>query len=210
MDSYTGIFNAYQRAFEETGVKFPGTGFVKSVIGAPLTAAFEGAPGMDASVIPRAVGFYRAYYQQRGMHEVSVYEGMEDTLRALREAGCFLGVATLKRESFARRMLEEQGLLPYFHAVCGMDPGDRLTKADLIRRCVRQAGFDRRETILVGDSAFDAEGARQAGVAFLAVTYGYGFSAQRLPSPDEAAMTADSPREILTRLRPAEPSPAPG
>ena len=71
-------------------------------------------------------------------------------------------------------MLEELELLSYFDAVCGADADGRLAKADLIQMGMDRAGARPQQTVLVGDSLYDAEGARQAGVAFLAVTYGLG------------------------------------
>ena len=41
-----------------------------------------------------------------------------------------------------------------------MDADDRLTKSDLIRRGMQHAGAAGSETVLVGDSEFDAIGAR--------------------------------------------------
>ena len=60
-----------------------------------------------------------------------------------------------------------------------MDENDTLTKVDLIRCCMRTAKVSRKETILVGDSMFDAASAQEAGVAFLAVTYGLDFKIAR-------------------------------
>lgn len=109
---------------------------------------------MDRVVAEQAAACYRTYYANQGKHQVRVYDGMEETLRRLKEAGCFLGVATLKNETFAKEMLDALGILSYFDIVCGMDASDRLTKADLIRRCMQAAkirkkgnNFGRRQCI---------------------------------------------------------------
>ena len=121
VDSYQGIFHAYRRTMEQMGRTFGGDDFVRRAIGAPLLWVFESLCGMDRAQAERAAAVYRAYYADRGKHEARVYDGMEETLGRLKAAGCFLGAATLKKERFAREMLEEQGILPCFDAVCGMD-----------------------------------------------------------------------------------------
>ena len=57
-------------------------------------------------------------------------------------------------------MLEELELLFYFDAVCGADADGRLAKADLIQMGMDRAGARPQQTVLVGDSLYDAEGAR--------------------------------------------------
>lgn len=200
VDSYPGIFNAYRHALEGLGEAFPGDRLVRRAIGAPLPLVFEEMCGLDADRTRQAVALFRAYYAEKGMHEAQAYPGMGEALQRLKGAGCFLGTATLKKEAFARAMLEECGLLPYFDAVCGTDERDSFTKAALIHRCCLSAGAAKADTVLVGDSSYDAEGAREAGVAFLAVTYGFGF-----PTPDSLAvhgvsMAAASPEEAADRL----------
>ena len=196
VNSYEGIFNAYQWVSERMGVEFGGAATVYQAIGSPLPYAFQQFWDMNPAQIPRAVAYYRDYYARKGKDQAEVYEGMEGTLRQLREAGYFLGVATLKREIFAEDMLRRQGLLPYFDVVCGMDEGDSATKSDLIKRCMRYANVSGDETVLVGDSAYDAVGAAQAGVTFLAVTYGFGFQDREAAIEAGAAMTAETAEEI--------------
>ncbi len=196
VDSYEGIFNAYQWASERMGVEFGGATVVRQAIGSPLPYAFQQFWNMNSAQVPRAVAFYRDYYARKGMYQAEVYEGMEDALKRLKEAGYFLGIATLKNESFAKDMLQGQGLLPYFDVVCGMDAGDCATKSDLIQRCMRLANVSSGETVLVGDSAYDAVGAAEAGVDFLAVTYGFGFQNREAAREAGAAMTAETAEEI--------------
>lgn len=200
VDSYEGIFNAYRWTMGQMGRPFLGDAFVRRAIGAPLPWVFEELGGMDRKETARAVHHYRAYYADRGRHELRVYDGMEEALRRLKAAGRFLGVATLKKEAFARDILEECGLLPFFDAVYGMDEGDTLTKAALIDKCRRDADAAPGETVLVGDTPFDAQGAAEAGTAFLAVTYGFGFRDAAAARSGGAAMTAASPQEAAGLL----------
>lgn len=200
VNSYEGIAAAYRWTFAQMGKPFPGGDFVQKAIGAPLHAVFAQLCGWKEEEAGRAVCCYRDYYEREGKKCFTVYDGMEETLRGLRAQGCFLGIATLKKESFARDILKQANLLPWFHAVCGTDRQDRFTKADLIERGRWAAGVSREETVLVGDSIFDLEGAEEAGVAFLAVTYGFGFRTPQSRRALSPRWTAHTPGEILKRL----------
>ena len=200
VNSYAGIYHAYRYAFETLGLPFGGETFVRRAIGAPLPLVFSQFASLQADAVPRAVELYRAYYARRGKHEAEVYSGMAQVLRQLREDGSFLGVATLKKEDFAREMLEGCGILSCFDTVCGMDAADSLTKADLLRRGMQRAGAAPDDTVLVGDSEFDVTGAKEAGVGFLAVTYGFGFHEPDALERYGINRWADTPQEIPQRL----------
>ena len=167
----------------------------------PLPEVFERLCGFRPEQTRMAVRYYRQYYDEKGKHEAFAYAGIADTLCRLKAAGYFLGTATLKKEAFALEMLEELELLPYFDAVCGADADGRLAKADLIQMGMGRAGARPQQTVLVGDSLYDAKGARQAGVAFLAVTYGFGFrSAEEARQEPGVSMVARNPEEIARLL----------
>lgn len=197
VNSFEGIYHAYETAFKETGTPFPGASFVRRAIGAPLPLAFSQLAGLDKDKIPKAVACYRRYYREKGMREAYVYEGMKETLQKLKERGCFLGTATLKKEEFARKMLDDLGLLSCFDAVCGADATDSVTKAGLILRAVKLARVKKEDTILAGDTPYDAQGAREAGVDFLAVTYGFGYGKEEKGKIPGAVGTAGNAAEIL-------------
>lgn len=50
-----------------------------------------------------------------------------------------------------------------------------MTKSELLDSCIDKLGISKSETVLIGDSKYDAIGAMQSGIAFIAVTYGFGF-----------------------------------
>ncbi|MGI5894059.1 MAG: HAD family hydrolase [Candidatus Merdivicinus sp.] len=199
VDSYQGIFESYRWTMQRMNREFGGDAFVQRAIGAPLIWVFRELCDMSFSEAEQAAACYREYYAAKGKHQIRVYDGMKETLLQLQKADCRLGVATLKSEQFAKEILAEQGLLHIFDTVCGMDTGDHFSKADLIQRCIRILGSRREETILVGDSAFDAEGARETGIAFLAVTYGFGFRS-RIEAAEFSEIIADTTGKIFEKI----------
>lgn len=195
-DSSQGIIHGYQYAFRKLAKKFPGNSLVQKAIGAPLPFALEKILGIRKEEIPSAIQFYRAYYQKTGKKEVRLYPGIEKCLNKLKSSELFLAVATLKREDFAIEILKELKIAHYFDFICGMDEKDRLTKKDLIWMCLDRFGCSFQEAVLVGDSSYDAKGAALAGIAFLPVTYGFGYHTPKgLPIPPFLGW-AESPDQI--------------
>lgn len=200
INSYEGIYRAYQYTFEKLDLKFPGKQFVQKAIGAPLPYAFEHLCGMDPKLAAYAIFHYRTYYADTGKHQAFVYDGIQKTLDTLQKKGCFLGVVTLKREDFAIDILKEMDLFSYFDLICGIDTGSRLSKADLIQKCLCKAGLDREKTLLVGDSIFDSAGAEKTGIDFMAVTYGFGFTNSESLLDKKIKMIVTSAHDIASKI----------
>lgn len=198
VNTYQGIYNSYKYAFEKLQLSFPGEKLVGKVIGAPLFSVFKDVLNFSEEKASKATEYYRQYYSENGRKEVSVYEGMEDTLKELKKSGCILGVATLKREDFAIEILNDLNLSKYFDIVCGIDKNDKLTKAQLIERCICLNQGTKEQTILVGDSEYDAEGAKEARVDFCAVLYGFGFNEAKSLKNKQISMIAENPSEIFS------------
>lgn len=52
---------------------------------------------------------------------------------------------------------------------------ESLTKSDIINLVLEDLSVEPENAVLIGDSAYDAIGARQSGVDFIGVEYGFGF-----------------------------------
>lgn len=170
-------------------------------VGPPLEDTFRGMCAVPEELVYRAMELYRDYYDKVGQKASSLFDGVTDMLSALRESGKKLAICTSKNETVAEGVAEVLGLTPYVDAVCGSTlDGSRKNKADLIPYTLKTLGCtDRAEAVMVGDTHFDAKGARLAGVDFLGVTYGYG-SVEGMAQYGAVGF-ADSPEELLNALR---------
>ena len=162
-------------------------------IGPPLTASFKKHYGLDDAATAEAIRLFREHYREGAVFLARPYDGIFELCRLLKARGIRMAVATNKLESMARLLLSRFGFDAYCDPICGADPDGKLTKADLIRKCMSAAGSAPEETTLIGDTIFDAEGAAAAGVHFLAVTYGFGFRSPEDAAPYADAGTASSP-----------------
>lgn len=124
---------------------------------------------------------------------------MEETLGRLKAAGCFLGAATLKKERFAREMLEERASCPALTRCAAWTKKTGSPRRLSGAACGPQRQ-NRRKRFWWGTAALTPAGAEEAGIAFLAVTYGFGFHDRERPKELGAVLVADTAGEIAALL----------
>ena len=192
-DTSPGIIRCHQYAHRMMGRSEPEETILREVIGGPLLETYCGRFGFSEEDARRAVAFYRQRYAEKGIYEAVLYPGMKGTLKALREQGLLLGIATLKAERFAKEIVGYLGISDCFDAIFGMDERDQRSKSELIRLCMETLSVSRRETVLIGDSIHDWKGTREAQVDFIGVTYGFGLQKGARP---EGIILCHSPAEL--------------
>ncbi len=102
------------------------------------------------------------------------FPGVIEGLRMLQADGLRLAICTNKPSGLAERILESLGLAPFFDCVIGGDScaNPKPHPAPLFA-CVDTLGVSPERTVYIGDSQIDVQAARAAGIAVIAVTYGY-------------------------------------
>jgi phosphoglycolate phosphatase len=102
------------------------------------------------------------------------FPGVEAALDVLASGGCRLAVCTNKLEWLSLKLLGALGLADRFAAICGADTfGVQKPDAAILRGTVARAGGDTDAAIMVGDAITDIAVARAAGIAVVAVDFGY-------------------------------------
>jgi len=174
-DTSEGIKESHKFTNIVMGKEILDESVLDNIIGGPLSKTYQEKFGYSENDTRKAIRIYRKYYAEIGYKKSELYSGMIDCLSSLRESNYLLAVATLKAENLAKKLLKYLRSDYFFDLIYGMDNYDTRTKKDLIEMCMDKLQIDRENTILIGDSKYDAEGAEQAGIDFIGVTYGFGF-----------------------------------
>jgi len=190
-DSAPGIMNAVHHALEKAHLPIPDPATLNRFIGPPLIDSFQRYCDLSHERAEHVLADYRAYYTERGLFENSVYPGVVAMLERHVAAGITCLVATAKPETFARRIVDHFGLLPYFAGVYGATLGEgRNTKEAVVAQALAQTGSVGR-AVMIGDRVHDVNGARANGLPCIGVLWGYGNAAELaganrlVRSPDE-------------------------
>jgi phosphoglycolate phosphatase len=145
--------------------------------------------GVDPTTIRKN---FREYYLGHIAVYSAPYPGVEDTLQRLKDFK--KAVVSNKLEVFTIKTLKQLSLLQYFDLVVGGDTGpERKPSPQAILSVLSKLGVSPDETLMVGDTSFDMEAGRGAGVKTAAVTYGYGSSG----FADGADFTMDTFPELI-------------
>ena len=109
-----------------------------------------------------------------------------------------MAVATYKRHDYAMKILEHFHISDYCDSMNGADNENVLTKADIVVKCMEECGVtDRSKVVLIGDSEYDAIGAKGVGIDFIGVTYGFGFKTKDDVNQYDNVAAVDSVMELI-------------
>lgn len=173
----------------------------KSFIGPPLVNSFIREFNLNENEAKKAVGIYRERYRIKGLYEAKQYTNIKSILKSLTDKGYKTAVATLKRDDLANEIIRHFNLSQYFDLIKGIDEHDTYSKADIILMCLKEIKEnDLSKVVLIGDSSYDAEGAAEVGIDFIAVTYGFGYKNKQEANQNKNVFVAESVDNIREYL----------
>jgi phosphoglycolate phosphatase len=150
---------------------------------------------MDEATATKAIENYvYGYSQLGGYKKFAIYEGIEDLVKRLNGKGVKVSIVSAKPLPQLNKVVEFSGLMPYLDKVVGPNGEGKKDsdKSELIK--IAKNGSN---CVMVGDSTYDIQSAKKAGVKSVAVTYGFGFSKNDDTGADYTVDTVEKLRRIL-------------
>jgi len=199
--SEPGICGTLKLAIAQAGLAVPSDEALRTAIGPPFTIGLPEI-GIPLDLVDDVTIAYRAIYEDTGLFDTTMYDGITELLDELADDGRTLCLATSKPETSARRVIEHFGLADRFKVI-GAASDDYLlhTKADVIASVLDRLGLvGGDEIVMVGDRRFDVEGAAAHGVDTIGALWGYG-SSDELQTAGAWAI-ADHPNEVMRLVGP--------
>ena len=170
---------------------------------------------VDAELQAQTYAFFLDFYRAHKLDFTYAYEGVLDSLHALRELHIAdvdapspartMAVLTNKPVRPARGICEGLGLAGYFLHIYGGDSFP-LKKPDPLglRTLMSEVGATPTETAMIGDSLVDVQTARNAGVWSIGCTFGFGNDTLTAAPPEsQPDILVDSPLDWASALSPA-------
>jgi phosphoglycolate phosphatase len=201
-DGQAAVCAAMERAFGACGIAAPPSHQVRRIVGLSLPVAMRHlAPDEPASAHARLVDAYKqAFFDARTRGQVSepLFDGVPELLRALHAGGWRLGVATGKSDRGLHGCLTLHGVRDLFATLQTADRHPSKPHPAMIEAAMAEAGASPRDTVMIGDTTYDIEMARAAGVRALGVAWGYHAPGELLAAGAEAvAATAAELQEMI-------------
>ena len=180
----------------------------RTVLGRDFTdaelLANVGGPGLEAQMAAFAptqtaelVRVYREHNEP--LHDTLLgFDGVELTLETLRERGHRLGIVTAKRRSTVDLAFARLPLAHLFEVVVGGDETQRhKPDPEPLQLALARLEADPGEAAYVGDSPYDMQAARAAGLYAIGVTWGGIHDRSALGDAD---VVVDNAEELLDVL----------
>jgi len=173
MDSEAKIVRCMQAAAVDVDIPDPGAAAIRDIIGLGLNEAMqvlfpEQAPARRTELVER----YRRHFLELDTTGMPLFPGVAQGLAQLTQQGYLLAVATGKARRGLDRVLDDTGLRHLFASSRCADEAFSKPHPQMLEDILDQTGVDAGRALMVGDTVYDMEMARNAKVAGLAVSYG--------------------------------------
>ncbi len=178
VDSQAEIMAAMALAFQSEGLSLPDRATVLSIVGLSLAEAFAVlCPDADEMQRDRLVEAYKGAFMQlrtENQEMGPLFPGAMNALDVLRgQDHTLLAVATGKSRRGLDKVLERHGLTGVFHSEQVADHHPSKPNPSMILTALNETGVLQQNAVMLGDTTYDMDMARAAGIKKIGVTWGY-------------------------------------
>lgn len=202
VDGQAAVCEAMEAAFAEAGLAPPQRPAIRRIVGLSLPQAMRAlAPDADPLRQVAAVDAYKAAFRgarESGRVEEPLFDGIADLLRELAADGWALAVATGKSDRGLASCLAAHGIADLFGSLQTADRHPSKPHPAMLEAALDEVGAAPHEAVMIGDTSFDIDMARAAGVRAVGVAWGYHSADELLDAGADAV--ADDPRHLKDLL----------
>ena len=170
VDSAHEIHLAAAAICQKHGLSIPTEAYIRRMTGSPPRLFFLDHDCSEENAEGLVVEF-RSHLAVSAGDPKYVFPTVIPLLQSLEDKGIRISLATTKPTDLATILLQRYGLAPYFSHIQGTDPPlKHKPHPDIVNACIAKSsvGF----SVMVGDTIFDVEAARNAAIDSIAVATG--------------------------------------
>ncbi|MBU0744552.1 MAG: HAD-IIIA family hydrolase [Gammaproteobacteria bacterium] len=170
VDSEKLVVDAIQKIAGDFGHKVPSTDKVRQNFGKNLEGMLEPFfPKEKHAHLTEA--FYNHFKEERLI--TNFFEDAIDTLTHLKQEGFTLAIATNRPRADLNKALTAANIWHLFATTRCPEDGELKPHPSMLLTLLEELQHDPKNTLMIGDSAFDMQFAQNAGVDALAACYGH-------------------------------------
>ncbi len=178
IDSQHAIFGSMSQAFGTLGLPAPSRAEVLGIVGLSLPEALAVLAPKESDVVRRElIDTYKNGFvgvRARPDHQETLYDGISAVVTALAaHSDTVLGIATGKSKRGVARLIAQEGWEGHFMTIQTADDHPSKPHPSMILQAMAETGAAPHEAVMVGDTTYDMEMARNAGVGAIGVSWGY-------------------------------------
>lgn len=158
-----------------------------------------GIPGYDAleqMKVDRIDEIFHLWgdLEQKFAYTLKLFDGITPTLSQLKKEKVKLGIITSRTREEFQSAFSPLGLNSYFeHIICAEDSAEHKPNAGPMLKYLELTQADKKEVLYIGDSVYDCDCAKGAGVDFALALWGC-----RVPEKISPVYALKQPQDILS------------
>lgn len=175
-DSQDLIVAAMAGAFAAVDLPCPDRGAVLAIVGLSLPVAMARLmPDQPAEVQARLVDAYKATFMtERSRKLAPLFDGVGVLIAALSaDPDVMLGIATGKSRKGLRLLLQGHSMEAVFATQQVADDHPSKPHPSMLFAAMAETGVSPERAVMIGDTTYDVEMGRAAGIATIGVSWGY-------------------------------------
>ena len=187
MDSGQKITRCFQSTARDMGLHPPEGGRISQYIGLSLQESWQRLyPEISGQTVRSLVERYRDYWIDLDSTPMPLFPGVQSDLECLNRAGFWLAVATGNSRAGLQSAIGESGLGQHFIYTRCADESRSKPHPQMLLDILAFTGLESSDAIMVGDTLFDLEMAKNVGMDALPVSYGHHARSQLMEFDDGA------------------------
>ncbi len=196
VDSKKDITSTLNRSFEYFGLPPLSEELVASHVGTGIK------PLIDMNVPTQSLKEFQSFFDKTYIENIAantqLYEGWLDFFNST--LAIEKVILSNKLQKFCDPLVSALGLRKYLSNVYGRDAFRKCKPSGFpIIEILKLLGYQKNESLMVGDTVTDILSAKDAGIASCAVNFGYGDIADLIKLAPE--VTIENPRDLLTYFK---------
>ena len=175
-DTKSLIVSTMQQTLSVLGLPARSDEACASMIGLPLRQTFTDLIPMDDETADLCDKTYRELFMQNNKPGiVKLFPNVKETIAELYAMGIIINVASSRGRDTLVSFLDEMGLMMYISKVVSSQDVEQAKPApDMVYVIMEHSEAEKEDVLMVGDTVFDIDMGKNAGVKTCGVTYGNG------------------------------------
>lgn len=173
MDSVAHIVSSLHLSIQDLALPAKTDEQLKDIIGLGLREALHALyPEGSDDDLTALTQRYREYFFDPASDKSELFGGARELIHELQAEGYLLAVATGKGRNGLDKVLSETGMAEYFPVTRCADETQSKPHPQMLLEIMDYYGVNASETIMIGDTEYDLQMAKNAVAGSIGVTYG--------------------------------------
>ena len=176
-DTQDTIISGIKYSLKKYNIKIPNNNILRGYIGRALIPVYqEITQSKNKELIDKLIEAYRDWYfkvQSSNNLKDSIFPNVFKTIKFLYDSGYILGIATNKSRLGLIEGLKKNNLIKFFSIIKTVNESNPKPDPEMGNMALLEMNIMKENAVMIGDTINDALMAKNCGIKFIGVQWGY-------------------------------------